>query len=300
MRVLHTSKDMAGQIYLPFINWALALACIGLVLIFRASAALGAAFGLAVSGTMVLTTLIFEVVLIRRWGWSKPKSHLFTGLLLCVELPFLAATLLKFFHGGYIPICIGAVLFLLMFVWSRGRSLLREHYARQLPAIEVLPRRLQELNAARVPGVGIYLTADPTRMPKVMESQLSHLRCVFETIVLVSVSTASVPYVDESESFQFETIMDGQVHRLYLRYGFMEVPDIPASLARLRKLAGMEKAPVRTFLLGKDSFMSTNFGHMPAWQESIFAFLSRNSLDATQDFKLPIDEVLEINNRLDL
>ena len=300
MKVLHTSKDMAGQIYLPFVNWSLAVACIGLVLFFQKSEALAAAFGLAVSGTMILTSLIFDQVLIHRWGWSKGKAFLLVGLLLCIELPFFLATLLKFFHGGYIPLFIGAVLFLMMGIWCRGRSHLRDHYSRQLPSIETLPQRIQDLDARRVPGVGVYLTADPTRLPKVMESQLSHLRSVFETIVLLSVTTVPVPYVEEADRAVAEHILEGTVHRLQLRYGFMEVPDVPASLESFRQAHNLSQAPVVTYLLGKDSFITTNFGHMPAWQESIFAFLARNSLDATSDFRLPIDQVLEINNRLDL
>lgn len=300
LQVRHTSGEVIGQIYVPFVNRALAVLCITLVLVFRASTALAAAFGLAVSGTMLLTSLIFYQVAVSHWGWHRLRAGLLVGFLLLLEAPFLAANLIKLEHGGYIPLLIGAVIFAIMSVWSRGRSLLRDHYVNRLHPVEELPHRVQELRASKVPGIGVYLTGNPTLIPRVMESQLEKLHCVFETVVMVSVSTAPIPFVPECSRMSVERILDGSVYRLRLHYGFREVPDIPTSVDRFRVDAGLDPSLVLTYLLGRESFVAGNKGRMPAAQEALFSYLYRNCLDATSDFKLPVEHVLEINNRLDL
>lgn len=213
MKVLHTSKDMIGQIYVPFVNWILALGCISLVAIFQRASALAAAFGLAVSGTMVLTTAIFYQVLVHRWRWSSFKAGVLIGLLLAFEVPFLLATLTKFTHGGYIPILLGLVLFAIMVIWHRARALLSDYYNEKLPPVEALPERLKTEEVHRIPGLGIYLTANPRVLPKVLDAQLTRLRSLFETVVLATASTSSDAYVEEENRIQLERLNDEGLYR---------------------------------------------------------------------------------------
>lgn len=300
MKVLHTSKDVMGQIYVPFVNWSLAISCIALVAVFQKSSALAAAYGLAVSGTMGLTSLIFYRAALNVWGWSRGKAMAVVGLFLCFDIPFLLGTLLKFFHGGYIPFAIGAVLFALMVIWCRGRSLLRDYYESRLPSLDSLPARIEALGVRKVPGAGVYLTSDLDRIPKVMDSHMRALRSIFETVVLVNVSTASVPYVDPADRLQAERILNDTVHQVKLSYGFMEVPDIPRDIGEFLASIPETQTEAPKYLLGRESFLATNAGRMSALSESVFGFLSKVALDATSDFRLPSEQVIEINNRVDL
>lgn len=300
MKVLHTSKDMIGQIYVPFVNWILALGCISLVAIFQRASALAAAFGLAVSGTMVLTTAIFYQVLVHRWRWSSFKAGVLIGLLLAFEVPFLLATLTKFTHGGYIPILLGLVLFAIMVIWHRARALLSDYYNEKLPPVEALPERLKTEEVHRIPGLGIYLTANPRVLPKVLDAQLTRLRSLFETVVLATASTSSDAYVEEENRIQLERLNDEGLYRAIISYGFMEIPDIPSDVDRLRRTLGLPEDSVLTYLVGRETFLATDQGNLSGWQENIFAFLYRNCLDATSDFNLPVEKVLEVNCRLDL
>jgi KUP system potassium uptake protein len=300
MRVLHTSESMAGRIYIPFANVLLGTTCIALVLAFRGSTALGAAFGLAVSGTMLLTSLIFYQVLIHRWRWSRLKAGLLVAGLLVFEVPFLGATMLKVPHGGYIPLLTGAVLLAIMTIWTRGRSLLAEHYGRQLAPLDSLPERIEELEARRIPGIGIYLTSDLGRVPKVMEAQLRYLRSVFETIVLLEIEILDVPYARDRERIAWALAVDGQVHTLTLSYGFIQAMTVPADVATFREQAGLGPALVQTYLSAREEFVCRDEGRLSAWQEAVFAFLSRNALDVASAFDLPPKQVLEVSHRLDL
>ena len=300
VRVLHTSRDMIGQIYLPIMNWSLMVACIALVLIFQKSSELAAAFGLAVSGTMTLTSIIFYHALRHSWGWSRAKSLALVTLFLSFDIPFVCGTAVKFFEGGYIPFTIGAVLFAVMVIWCRGRGLLREHFEANLADVEKLPLLVDEQKARTVPGLGVYLTSDYSRIPNSLDCQVRRLHSVFETIVLFSVNTASIPYVESKDRVAWYKTSDGRGFRVKVSYGFMEIPNVPGVFRSFADSAGLGKDCPVTYLVGRENFAATGAGKMSAWQETVFSFLSRNCEDVTMAFSLPPEQVIEIGNRIDL
>ena len=298
--VAHTSKEMEGQIYVPAVNWALAIACLTLVLIFRESARLAAAFGLAVSGTMGLTSVILHSVCRNTWKWPAWKSHGLLVLFLSFDIPFFAATCTKFIDGGYIPFVIGAFVFLCMWTWSIGRSLLRDHHQANEVSCEQLRQKLKDNPPVRTPGLSIYLASNRDVAPPVLLTQLQRFRGLSEEILFLTITSESVPYVPESERLEVQTI-DKDYYRVVAHYGFMEIPAIPSVVRRAaRRLPLRHSLGNATYFVGRETFAATNAGKMRAWQEKLFAFMSRNSADITMVFDLPSNQVVEVGSRLDL
>jgi KUP system potassium uptake protein len=298
--VTHTSSEIEGQIYVPAVNWALAIACLTLVLIFRESARLAAAFGLAVSGTMALTSVILHSVTRNTWKWPAWKSHGLLLLFLSFDIPFFAATCTKFTAGGYIPFVIGALVFLCMWTWSVGRSLLRDYYQAHEVSCQKLRQMLRDNPPVRTPGLSIYLASHRDVAPPVLLTQLKRFRGLSEEILFLTITSENVPYVPESERLEVETI-DQNYYRVVAHYGFMEIPAIPSVLRRAaRRLRLHHQLKNATYFVGRETFAATNAGKMRAWQEKLFAFLSRNSADVTMVFDLPTDQVVEVGSRLDL
>ncbi|MBS2033548.1 potassium transporter Kup [bacterium] len=298
--VTHTSQEMEGQIYVPAVNWALGLACLTLVLIFRESARLAAAFGLAVSGTMGLTSVILHSVTRNTWKWPAWKSHGLLILFLSFDIPFFAATCTKFVDGGYIPFVIGAFVFVCMWTWSIGRCLLREHYQAHEVNCEQLRRMLKEQPPVRTPGLSIYLASNRDVAPPVLLIQLQRFRGLSEEILFLTITSESVPYVPEAERLEVQ-ILDEGYYRVVAHYGFMELPNIPSIVKRAaRRLPLRHQLSNATYFIGRETFAATNSGRMRAWQERLFAFMARNSADITMVFDLPSDQVVEVGSRLEL
>lgn len=307
--IRHTSVETEGQIYVPQVNWALAIGCIALVLAFRDSSKLAAAYGIAVTGTMAITSLAFYRVTRERWNWAIWAALPLTILFLIQDLVFFTSNLLKFFQGGFLPIVLAFFMFMIMRTWKRGRSLLGMHFAK---AARPLKEFLESLHAddyvdvdgrkfpvVRVPGVAVFLTGNPLGTPPLLLHHLRHVKSLHEIVVLVTVTTEHVPRVLE-DRIRFTMLSDGFI-RLEMRVGFMESPDVPLGLMEAIYQFNLPfTMDDVTYFLGRETLLATNEGEMSAKEESLFAFLSRNSQSATRYFGIPPRNVVEIGMQVDL
>lgn len=307
--VRHTSTESEGQIYVPEVNWFLAVGCIALVLFFRESSNLAAAYGIAVTGTMAITSLAYYRVVRERWGWSVGVALPLLIFFLVQDLAFFGSNALKFFQGGFLPISLALGVFLIMRVWKRGRALLGAHYAKAarpldefLEALHVATYRdtdAREFPIVRVPGTAVFLTGNPNGTPPLLLHHLRHVKALHETVVLVTLTTQHVPRVLENR-YSLTRLSDG-FFRLELHVGFMESPDVPRAL---EEAVEEFQLPILmedvTYFLGRETLLATDAGEMSAKEEQLFSFLSRNAQSAARYFCLPPRRVVEIGVQVDL
>jgi KUP system potassium uptake protein len=305
--IKHTSRTTMGQIYVPFINWVVGCVCILLVLTFRQSSKLAAAYGIAVTGTMSITSVIFFFVTREVWRWRLVKSLSLLAFFLSFDLAFLGANAFKLFEGGWVPVLVGACFFITMLVWWRGRNLLAGHS--ELRAQRPEPffatacgeggppgARLQ----ARTSGTGVFLTAATQGVPHIVVRQIERVHVLPERVVLVTIRTADVPYVPDDERATVEPMGKG-FYRVIGHYGFRESPDVPNLIARDAKARGLEITPEdTTYFLGRETILGLPGGTMGHLEETFFAFLWRNARHPEQHFKLPPQQVIEVGLQVDL
>ncbi len=307
--VIHTSSNTEGQIYLPAVNWLLAVSCVALVLVFQESSKLAAAYGIAVTGTMGITSVAFYHVARTRWKWPLHVAAPLVLLFLVIDLAFLSSNALKFFDGGFVPVVVAAVIFAVMRTWKRGRSLLAQHFdraARPLAEfLQALDRKSYlepdgtELPIVRVPGVAVFLTSNPQGTPPLLLHHVRHVKSLQETVILATVAVDPVPRVS-GEGFELERLSDGFV-RLRIHAGFMESPDVPRALeAAIRRYQLPLQLKDVTYFLGRETVLATSAGEMGPREEALFAFLTRNSTNATRYFGIPPERVVEIGMQVDL
>jgi KUP system potassium uptake protein len=294
--IVHTSKSTEGQIYIPEINTALMLACMGCVLLFKSSTALAAAYGIAVTGTMSITTVVYFVVVTRTWGWSPLKAGALAGLFLVFDLAFFGANAMKFVDGGWFPITIGLAIFAVMTTWKRGRRELGEKFRATMLPLEVFLEDPALSTALRVRGTAVFMASSAVGTPPALLHHFKHSQSLHEQIVLLTVENVAVPEVaDDARS----TIVDkghGVVH-VTLRYGFMEHPDVPLAL----KATNLALDPARTsYYLGRETLLTDGPSKMAGWRKWLFVFISRNARPATSYFALPANRVVELGQQIDL
>jgi KUP system potassium uptake protein len=298
LTVRHTSGDTEGQIYLPLMNWGLALACVVLVLVFQRSNRLAAAYGLAVSGTMLITSLIFVTVVRRAWHWSPIKTGLILMLFLAVDVPFLVANGLKFLDGGYLPFGVGVFFVAIMAIWHIGRSLVAAYFEEQSPPLEVFLAHLAG-RCQVIPGTGVYLASNPDRIPPTLVRVVDELRVRKEKTILLTVVTTHIPSVPRDQRVEVSRLAPG-LDQVIVRFGFMDIPDIPAALAAPLAELGAGPPADAVYLIGRETFVATSAGKMGALSESIFDFLARNARRPTEAFHIPSAKVIEIGTYIDL
>jgi KUP system potassium uptake protein len=301
MTVRHTSATTEGQIYLSGINWTLAIACVGLVLTFRTATGLAAAYGIAVCGTMTITSIMFALVARRRWHWSRAKVFPIVALFLVFDLGFLASNLLKFALGGYVPILIALVISLMMVTWTLGRSNLAAYYAKRSMAWDEFKARLERDQIARVDTLGVFMASDARGVPPMVLHQAERIRAIPKTALLLTVRFEHAPWLPESERIAELKDLGHGFYRVIARYGFMQQADVPRVIAEVaRRLRLSERSEDVTFFLGRESLVSAPGGAMgPLW-ESMFRVLTRNTIPATAYFRLPPAQVVEIGIQIDL
>jgi len=297
--VNHTSHEAEGQIYVPLLNWGLLVACLGLVVGFKESARLASAYGIAVSGTMAITSIVFFDVTRKTWKWPLSKSLPLLVLFLSFDIPFFAANLTKFLDGGYIPILVGAGFFVVMVNWHQGRdALVQLLEERTVPLAEFLAK-LPTSGTNRVPGTAIYLSPSAC-VPFVLMMQAKRLRSIAEHVLLVRVIIEHTPQAAPDQRFEVEPLELGFV-RVVVRFGYTENPDVPRRLAEAAahaKLAcPMDDA---TYYVGRETFLAGKGGRMNPTAEAFFALLSRNAKSAIDHFALPSERVVELGIRVDL
>jgi KUP system potassium uptake protein len=298
--VRHTSSDAEGQIYVPALNWMLAGACILLVLMFQHSSRLAAAFGLAVSGTMAITSVTYYVVTRHTWGWAPWKSVALLVAFLALDVPFFAANLLKFFDGGYLPLAVGAGFLTAMVVWRVGRDALRAYYADRIVGLDAFITSLPDRGVVRTEGAAVFMASSSQGAPPVLTHFVSRVGSLHQTVLLMTITTEHVPTVPESERFEL-TPLDGGFFRVIARYGFMDSPSAAAVLARVAADPRVALDPQKaTFFLGRETFVAGARGRIGVVTEGIFDALSRNASSATAYFDIPPQQVVEIGTQIDL
>jgi KUP system potassium uptake protein len=296
--ITHTSEKEMGQIYIPAVNWALMVATIGLVLGFRTSSNLAAAYGIAVALTMVITTALAFVASRRVWHWKLALALTVTGCFLAVDLAFLGANLFKIALGGWLPLLIGAVGYLAMSTWRWGRTVMAAEDARVRLPLDVFLADVARRQPQRVAGTAVVLTASDEGVPRTLLHNFKHNRVLHERVVLLHVVNLPIP----EAGAQRLTLADlGQgFSRLEVRYGFMEDPDIPQVLAQARAL-GLDVEPAQiSYFLGRDTLMATRRHGLPMWRQRLFRFMKRNSARNNEFFRLPPNAYLEIGALIEL
>jgi KUP system potassium uptake protein len=295
----HTSAREFGQIYIPGVNWALMLACIGLVLGFRSSSSLAAAYGVAVTTTMAITTLLLFVVMRERWRWSLPRAATVIGFFLIIDMAFWGANLIKIPHGGWFPLVVGAIIFGLMATWKRGRQILTDRLGEGALPIELFVRDVGARSAARVPGTAVFMYSNADATPPALLHNLKHNKLLHERVVFLAVITAETPHVPAENRATVDDLGQG-FHRLRLHYGFMEEPNVPGALAELRD-KGMEFKPMETtYFLGRETLIPSRRSGMAIWRKHLFATMNRNARTATSFFCLPPNRVVELGAQIEL
>jgi KUP system potassium uptake protein len=295
----YTSADQQGQIYMPQVNWALMVATIGLVIGFGSSSALAAAYGMAVTSTMVITTLLTYLVARRSWGVSRVLAGSLAAFFLVIEMAFFGANVLKVIHGGWFPLVIGALLYACLSTWKKGRALLATRLRARLYPFDRFLADIADRPPLRVPGTAIFMTSNLTGTPPTLLHNLTHNHVLHERVVLLTVVTSSVPYVGDDARFEQERLGAGFV-RVTLRYGFMEEPDVPAALTAAGLQGFAFDVGETTFFLGLETLLSTARKGMVRWRERLFAVMSRNAVRATSFFRIPPERVVELGMQIEL
>jgi KUP system potassium uptake protein len=300
MGIEHTSERERGQIYIPTINWVLMVACVGLVVGFRSSSNLAAAYGVAVTTTMVVTTILFYVVARERWKWTLPVALLLSTFFLLIDVAFWGANLMKIPQGGWFPLVIAGAVFVVMTTWKTGRTILARRLAASSLPWGFFVADVQESPPTRVPGTAVFMYGNPAGTPPALLHTLEHFRVLHEQVVLLRVETEEVPHIPREERARVERLEEG-FYRVALRYGFMEDPHVPRDLECVR-MAGLDLDPGRTtYFLGRETLIATRRRKgMWIWREKLFGFMSSNARTATSFFHLPADKVVELGMQIEI
>jgi KUP system potassium uptake protein len=297
----HTSKHEKGQVYIPEINWMLMVATVGLVLGFETSTNLASAYGMAVTTTMVITTMLAFVVARERWGWSALLAGVVTGGFLVIDLAFFGANVIKIEHGGWFPLLVAGVVYAVMTTWHTGRLLVVRRMAETEVPLSRFFESVRKNPPVRVSGTGIFMTARPEGAPPILVHHLTHNKVLHDQVILLTVSIVDIPTADPASSLSVEKLQDG-FWRVVARFGFMESPNVPAALQRAREHGLRWDTADTTFYLAHLTLFVHVHGRlgMAEWRDKLFVFLSRNARRATNFFQIPPDRVVEIGIQLAL
>ena len=293
MEIQHTSETTEGQIFVPRANRMMLIGVLLLVFLFKSSDALANAYGIAVTGTMVVTTLLAFFVVRYLWRWPLVTCVCVIGFFLCIDLAFLIANLVKVLDGGWVPLILAACSMLVMWTWVRGTALLSQKTHRDSISTRDLIRMLGKSKPTRVPGTAIFLTSDPAVAPSALMHNLKHNKVLHERVLIVSVRTEDSPRVPRENRFEIEKLSD-DFTAIYLHYGYMELPRMPAALANLRKAGLKFDIMTTSFFLGRRTLKASPNSGMPRWQDLLFIALSKQAATATDFFSIPSDRVVEL------
>jgi KUP system potassium uptake protein len=297
--IVHTSGKTEGQIYVPEVNWMLMVACVALVLGFRASSGLADAYGIAVTGTMAITSVLFYFVARDLWHWSRLRAGALLTLFLCFDLSFFIACSAKIAHGGWFPLMVAGCIFTIMLTWKRGRMLLGERIAADSLPLEVFLADIESTQPHRVAGVAVFLSSTRRGTPNVLLHHFKHNKVLHQAVVILSITTDAVPEVADAEKVRVKSFGQG-FWGVTAHFGFKESPDVIGVL-RLCKAQGLPLNEADTsFYLGRETLRSVKGAGMAEWRKLLFRFLSRNARSATDFFALPPNRVVEIGAQIEL
>jgi KUP system potassium uptake protein len=295
--IRHTSEAHSGQIYIPRITRLLLIAVILLVLMFKSSSALASAYGISVTGTMVVTAMMGFVVIWKVWRWSPFAAAALIAPFLCLDLTFLTANLLKVFEGGWVPLALGGFVMILMYTWRRGSRLLFEKSRKLEFPLADLVAMLEKRPPQRVPGTAVFLTSDPLSAPTALMHSLKHYKVLHEKNVILTIETAPTPRIDPTERVRLEQVSP-TFTKVALKFGFMESPNVPRALAIARKLGWQFDIMSTSFFLSRRALKPAAHSGMPRWQDHLFIALSRTANDATDYFQIPSGRVVEVGTQV--
>ncbi|MBF0117228.1 MAG: KUP/HAK/KT family potassium transporter [Desulfobacterales bacterium] len=299
LKIIHTSSEKEGQIFMPGVNSALMIACIGLVLTFRESSRLAGAYGLAVTATMTITSLLYFFVIYKLWKWSFLKSISILLLFFIFDLSYFGANLFKFIDGGWFTFLVALIIMIAMGTWRDGRSELSKKLLSTRLPIDMLLKTVQKHNIHRVEGTAVFLTVSPIGTPPALLHHLKHNRVLHEQVALLSINSVDIPVVSTDERLNIEELGQG-FFRLIANYGFMETPNVPDIIKLASKFGLYTDTAMITYYLGRETLFTTGKSKMMPWRKSLFEFMSRNARPATTYFGIPINRVVEIGTQIEL
>jgi len=295
--IRHTSEALFGQIYMPRVNTLLLIGVLLLVALFRSSSALASAYGIAVTGTMVVTAIMAIIVIRRVWQWPWAGALALMLPFVFIDFTFLTANLLKIFEGGWVPLALGTIVMTIMYTWRRGSRMLFEKTRRLETPLESLVKSLEKKPPARVPGTAVFLTSDPVSAPTALLHSLKHYKVLHEKNVILTIETADTPRIDPSERVRIEPV-GKTFSRVVLRFGFMETPNVPKALGIARKLGWQFDIMSTSFFLSRRSLKPAADSGMPRWQDRLFIGLTRVANDATDYYQIPTGRVVEVGTQV--
>ena len=298
LRITHTSEAAAGQIYIPIINWALMIMVILLVLTFRSSSNLAAAYGIAVTGAMLIDSVLITVVLRQMWNWNRFLVAGLLALFFTVDFTYLSANLLKIPAGGWFPLLVGAIAFTFLTTWAKGRQLMISRMNEASLPMEIFIKSAAP-SAARVPGTAVFMTSSASGVPHALLHNLKHNKVLHERVILLTVRIEDVPYVATEKRLETKDYGSG-FYRVVLRYGFMEEIDVPAALAQLKDIGTQCRMMDTSFFLARQTLLASSRPGMAIWREKLFAWMLRNAESAMEFFKLPTNRVVELGSQVEI
>ncbi|MDB5695374.1 MAG: trkD [Sphingomonas bacterium] len=298
VRIAHTSESALGQIYVPSVNWGLLALVLLVVVTFQESTNLLAAYGLAVIGTMFITTCLITVLMVRVWNWPIWQVALIAGLFFIIDGAYLAANVIKIPQGGWFPLVVAIVAFTLLTTWARGRQLMIARLREGAIPIKVFIDSAAT-SATRVSGTAVFMTSAAEGVPPALLHNLKHNRVLHERIILLTVKIADVPYVDDEVSFKLEDLGNG-FRRLIIKYGFMQEPNVPAALARVQGCGPAIRMIDTSFFLSRQTLLASERPGMALWREKLFAWMMQNAESPMQFFRLPTNRVVELGSQLEI
>ncbi len=298
VRIVHTSAQQQGQIYLPEVNWAMMVGCIGLVLAFRESSRMAGAYGIAVTATMGITSIIYYLVVTRLWKWPIWKAGLLVGIFLCFDISYLGANLLKILDGGWFTIGVAILITLSMTTWRKGRKILSEVFALRL-SMDLFLKDIEQKKPYRIPGTAIFMSVNPKGVPVALMHHYKHHRVLFEQVILLSILTQDIPRIDVKDRVKLEELGQG-FYRIIAQYGFMETPRMPEIMSLAGRLGVKTKINETSFFLGRETLITTGKSQMSSWRKVLFSLMSRNAMNPTIFFGIPPERVIEIGAQVRL
>jgi len=304
VQIIHTSHQETGQIFVPEVNRALGLGCILVVLAFRSSSALAAAYGIAVTGTMAITTILFYVLARTHWQWSILRAGALSAFFLIIDLAFFSANMLKIFEGGWVPLAIALGMFTLMTTWQRGRLIVKSLLVDASIPLDTLLKDLGDENPdrrfkpVRVPGTAVFLTSESKDAPLVLLHHLKHNKVLHENVILLSIISAQVPEVPITERVEV-TSFPHSFGRVKAKYGFMQTPNVPEILSLATERGIIAKPAETTYYLGRENLIPTGTKPLARWRKRLFIFMQRNARPATEFFGIPPNRVVELGAQME-
>ena len=298
LRILHTSASTEGQIYIPFINWTLLVLVIMLVLGFETSSNLAAAYGISVTGTMFISTCMMGILIVYVWKWNRWLAGLVIGTFLIIDGAYFTANLTKIPDGGWFPLAVGLFAFTMLTTWARGRFLMNQRLTESSMPMEVFIKSASRA-AARVPGTAVFMTSSPQGVPHALLHNLKHNKVLHERILILTVVIDEVPFVDLEDRVEVVDLGEN-FYRMILRYGFMQQPDVPATLKIVENCGPQIKMMDTSFFLARQTLLASDRPGMAIWREKLFAWMLRNAESAMEFFKLPTNRVVELGSQVEI